>query len=51
VVEEVIEIYSFDGGDFVVFDHATAAPGAPTPPIFALAIFLLTSLLKYRANN
>lgn len=37
-----------DGGDFVEFDNATVAPGAPTPPFFALVIFMMISALKSR---
>ena len=40
-----------DGGDFSEFDNATVAPGAPTPPFFALVLFMLISAFKSRLCN
>lgn len=40
--------YFIDGNDFTVFDTATAAPGAPTPPVYLISLMALVLWLKKR---
>ncbi|NRB76806.1 MAG: hypothetical protein HRU46_20790 [Verrucomicrobiales bacterium] len=40
--------YFIDGNDFTVFDTATAAPGAPAPPIYLIALMAIVFGLKRR---